>query len=443
VTARLAVAFIGVALAAVALFAALTLAVEASDVSGLARTQAHDLAHAAGSAAAAAYRVHGTWAGADVSDALAVASAVDGSIRLTDASGRPVAAAGNERNFGSEAVATAPVTVDGHIVGSVRLAIGPGGVSHADSHLRHVLALGLAGSAAAAALLAIGAAIIVAERITRPLRQLTATARARTEGRHDAKVGLLPGAPRELAELAEAYDAMATTVAEEDRLRRASAAHVAHELRTPAAIILATTEGMLDGVIEANSQSLSSLRDEGVRLSERIDDLESLAVAEAARLNPRLEPTDLAEAAAGAADALDERFADAGVDLRRHLDTTRIAGDPSRLHQIVTNLLTNAAKFSPGGSTVRLTVGHRDEEAVLEVSDAGPGIDPDEIPHLFEPFWRGRSARGVMGSGIGLAVVAELVAAHGGRIDVRSTPGHGTEFRVTFPTLEMPASATP
>jgi signal transduction histidine kinase len=291
--------------------------------------------------------------------------------------------------------------------------------------------------------LAIGAAIIVAERITRPLRQLTASARARTEGRHDAKVGLLPGAPRELAELAEAYNAMATAVDEEDRLRRASAAHVAHELRTPAAIILATTEGMLDGVVETNPQTLSSLRDEALRLSDRIDDLESLAAAEAARLNPRLEPADLARAAAGAADALGERFADAGLDLDRRLSPTLIAGDPARLHQIVTNLLTNAAKFSPEGSTVRLTVGRRYEEAELEVSDAGSGIDPDEIPHVFEPFWRGRSARGVTGSGIGLAVVAELVAAHGGRIEVRSEPGQGTVFRVTFPTLETPASADP
>jgi signal transduction histidine kinase len=256
-------------------------------------------------------------------------------------------------------------------------------------------------------------------------------------------VGLLPGAPRELAELAEAYDAMATTVAEEERLRRASAAHVAHELRTPAAIILATTEGMLDGIIQANPQSLSSLRDEAVRLSERIDDLESLAIAEAARVNPRLEPTDLAQAAIAAADALDDRFAVAGIDLRRHLDTARVAGDPTRLHQIVTNLLTNAAKFSPEGSTVLLTVGHHDTEAVLEVADAGPGIDPDEVPHLFEPFWRGRSARGVIGSGIGLAVVAELVAAHGGRIEVRSAPGQGAVFRVILPLLESSASAQP
>jgi signal transduction histidine kinase len=218
---------------------------------------------------------------------------------------------------------------------------------------------------------------------------------------------------------------------------------VAHELRTPAAIILATTEGMLDGVVETNPQTLSSLRDEALRLSDRIDDLESLAAAEAARLNPRLEPADLARAAAGAADALGERFADAGLDLDRRLSPTLIAGDPARLHQIVTNLLTNAAKFSPEGSTVRLTVGRRHEEAELEVSDAGSGIDPDEIPHVFEPFWRGRSARGVTGSGIGLAVVAELVAAHGGRIEVRSEPGQGTVFRVTLPTLETPASADP
>lgn len=442
VTARLAVAFVAVALAAVALFAALTVAVESRDVSGLARSQADDLARAVAAASAASYRAHGGWAGTDLSDALAVAGAVGGAVRITDLSGATVVSAPGPASFiRAEATARVPVVVDGSRVGQVSLAIGPGGVGRADAHLRHALAVGLAGSAAAAALLAVGAAVIVAERITRSLRRLTAVAREMTTGRRSVRVGPLPGAPRELAELGETYDSMADAIAEEDRLRRATAAHVAHELRTPAAIILASSEAMLDGVSEAGPEALGSLRDEALRLAARIGDLETLASAEAAGLGLRLQATDLAEIAAGAADALGERFAAAGVALTRDLGAARVAGDPARLHQVVTNLLTNAAKFSPEGSEVHLAVRTVGGRAVLEVSDAGPGIAAEEMPHLFEPFWRGRAARAVAGSGIGLAVVAELVAAHDGRVEVDSVPGQGSVFRVTFPPA--PTGPTP
>ena len=444
VTARLAVAFVAVALAAVALFAVLTVAVEARDVSGLARQQADDLAHAVAATAANDYRSRGSWRGVDLSDALAVANAVGAEVRINDLSGTvviegPAGAASVERTDRAQA----PVLVDGRSVGRVDLAIGSGGVGRADARLRHALAVGLAGSAAAAALLAVGAAVLVAERITRSLRRLTTAARAMTTGQRDVRVGPQPGAARELAELGEAYDSMADAVAEEDRLRRSTAAHVAHELRTPAAIILASTEAMLDGVSAADAEALGSLRDEALRLAARIGDLEALASAEAAGLGLRLEPTNLAEVAGRAADALAERFAVAGVRLTRDLGTAWVAGDPARLHQVVTNLLTNAVKFAPEGSTVRLTVATVDHAALLDVSDAGPGIDATEIPHLSEPFWRGRAARGVAGSGIGLAVVAELVGAHGGRVGVESTPGEGTVFRVTLPELRTGVPAQP
>ena len=444
VTARLAVAFVAVALAAVALFAVLTVAVESRDVSGLARTQADDLAHAVAATAANDYRSRAGWRGVDLSDALAVANAVGAQVRITDRSGTVVvqSSSGAGPTEGTER-AQAPVLVDGLRVGGVELAIGSGGVGRADAHLRHALAVGLAGSAAAAALLAVGAAVLVAERITRSLRRLTSAARAMTTGRRDVRVGALPGAARELAELGDAYDSMADAVAEEDRLRRATAAHVAHELRTPAAIILASTEAMLDGVSAADPEALGSLRDEALRLAARIGDLEDLASAEAAGLGLRLEPTDLAVVAGRAADALAERFAAAGVHLDRDLSPAWVAGDPARLHQVVTNLLTNAVKFSPEGSVVRVSVGTAGHLAVLEVSDAGPGIDATELPHLFEPFWRGRAARGVAGSGIGLAVVAELVGAHGGQVGVESTPGEGTVFRVTVPELRTGVPARP
>lgn len=435
VAARLAVAFVAVALVAVALFAVLTVVVESRDVSGLARSQANDLAGAVAGAAAGAYRSHEGWAGADLSDAMAVAGAVGADVEIADVSGRVVASGpGTKRPSGTSVTSTAPVEVTGRRVGEVRLAIGAGGLGRTEAHLRHALALGLAGSAAAAALLAVGAAVIVAERIARPVAHLTAAARAMSAGRRDVRVGALSG-PRELAELGEAYDAMAATVAEEDRLRRATAAHVAHELRTPVAIILATCESLLDGVHDPSPENLSSLRDEALRLAARVADVETLASAEAAGLSLHREPVDLAQVAKGAADALAERFAAADVGLDRHLTSVWTLGDAGRLHQVVTNLLTNAVKFSPEGSAVEIRSLISDGDAVLEVSDSGPGITPDEISHLSEPFWRGRAAASVAGSGIGLAVVDQLVTAHGGRVEVDSVPGRGTTFRVRLPQV--------
>jgi two-component system, OmpR family, sensor histidine kinase BaeS len=439
VTARLAVAFVGVALAAVALFAALTVVIESRDVSGLARAQADDLARAVAAASAAAYRAHDGWTGADLSDALAIGRAVGGDVRITNAGGATVGSVPGKAGFiRTEATARVAVVVDGIDVGRVDLGVGASGVGRSDSHLRHVLAVGLAGSAAAAGLLAVGAAVIVADRITRPLRRLTVAARAMTSGRRDVRVGALPGDPRELAELAEAYDALGATVAEEDRLRRSTAAHVAHELRTPAAIILAASEAMLDGVTEADPEALSSLRDEALRLADRIEDLETLSQASAARLSLQPRATDLSGIATGAAHALSERYAAAGVALERRLTSVWVSADPDRLHQVVTNLLTNAAKFSPTGSVVRLTVGATEVQGYLEVSDSGPGIEADEAAHVFEPFWRGRAATTVAGSGIGLAVVAELVGAHGGEVSLVSEPGQGSSFRVSLP-LVVPA----
>ncbi|HEX5268234.1 MAG TPA: HAMP domain-containing sensor histidine kinase [Acidimicrobiales bacterium] len=437
VASRLAVAFVAVALAAVGLFAVLTVVAESRDVSSLARQQAADLAHAVAATAANDYRSHGSWSGVDLSDALAVADAVGARVTITDRAGSAVARnPGSVDRAGATDRARAPAVVDGRTVGEVDLVIGSGGVGRADAHLRHALALGLAGSAGAAVLLALGAAVLLAERISRPLRRLTIAARAMTAGRRDARVGEVP-APRELAELAEAYDTMAAAVEKEDRLRRTAAAHVAHELRTPVAIILAACEAMLDGVTASNTESLASLRDEALRLAARVDDLETLASAEAAGLSLHKVPVDLAEVATGAADALADRYAASELTLYRKLSATWVAGDAGRLHQVVTNLLTNAAKFSPAGSVVELAVGSAANRALLEVRDSGPGIYASEIPHLFEPFWRGRAGASRAGSGVGLAVVAELVGAHAGTVEVDSVAGQGATFRVVLPLHHM------
>src|SRR2546430_11147958 len=114
-------------------------------------------------------------------------------------------------------------------------------------------------------------------------------------------------------------------------------------------------------------------------------------------------------------------------------DPAKILADPGRLHQVITNLLTNALKFTPPGGQVTLRTGLDDGDAVLQVTDTGVGIPADELPHIFDRFWRGQGAARVSGSGIGLSVAAELARPHGGHLTPSSQPGHGTEMTLTLP----------
>jgi signal transduction histidine kinase len=127
------------------------------------------------------------------------------------------------------------------------------------------------------------------------------------------------------------------------------------------------------------------------------------------------------------------------VQLHRDLEPVIVQGDPTRLHQVITNLLSNAVKFTPAGGRVTIELRSDDGWATLTVTDTGPGIDADELPHVFERFWRGRRATGTAGSGIGLAIVADLVAAHGGTTSVERAPGAGARFVVRLPAA--PAGA--
>jgi two-component system sensor histidine kinase BaeS len=233
---------------------------------------------------------------------------------------------------------------------------------------------------------------------------------------------------------------MANSLEREDQLRRALVADVAHELRTPIAIMQAETEALADGLISPSPSALSSLNEEAVRLARMVEDLQTLASAEAAGLDLQPRPLDLGRVAADAADSLSRRFQASGVELEQQLPPTPALGDPRRLHQVVTNLLDNAAKYTPPGGTVTVRSGTEDGDAVLEVTDTGPGIPPDERALVWDRFYRGRSGRFADGSGIGLAVVKELVDAHGGRITIGEANGGGARFTVRLPRLPAPAT---
>jgi two-component system sensor histidine kinase BaeS len=230
-------------------------------------------------------------------------------------------------------------------------------------------------------------------------------------------------------------------------VRRNLVADVAHELRTPIAILQAGHEALIDGLAMPTSEHLASLRDEVLRLARMVDDLQRLASAEAAALQLTLVPSDLAVAADGAADSLADAFAAAGITLQRHLVRTQVLCDPRRVHEIITNLLTNAMKFTSADGIVVMAAGPAQDDgaemAVLRVSDTGIGIPSAELPMVSERFYRGQRSAGVAGSGIGLTIVNELVRAHHGSIEITSEPGAGTEVTIKLPLANADALGRP
>jgi signal transduction histidine kinase len=190
---------------------------------------------------------------------------------------------------------------------------------------------------------------------------------------------------------------------------------------------------LLDGVAEPTPDQLGSLRDEVLRLARMVGDLQTLAEADAAALRLTPARADLAQIAAAAADSLAGRFEGAGITLARQLAPVAVLADSGRLHQVIINLLTNALKFTPAGGRVTLTAGPSDGSAVLRVTDTGVGIPAPELPRIFDRFWRGHRAAQISGSGIGLAIAAELARAHGGELTATSIEGRGTELTLTLP----------
>jgi two-component system, OmpR family, sensor histidine kinase BaeS len=215
---------------------------------------------------------------------------------------------------------------------------------------------------------------------------------------------------------------------EQDRLRRQLMADVAHELRTPLAILQGRIEGLLDGVYPRDESRLAELLEETRHLSRLVEDLGTLAHAEAGALELRKEVTDLGNLVRDVVAALPRPVA---VEVPAGLPAVEV--DPVRIRQVLLNLLANALRHTPvesGVSGVAVQVQMRPQQILIRVRDSGSGIAPEELPRIFERFQKGSESRG---SGLGLAIARKLVLAHGGDIGIESAPGKGTTVTVSLP----------
>lgn len=448
---RLIAGFVAVAVAAVFVLAGLTLWRTKHTVGQLAAERQQSTADVIAASLAVSYQNGDGWAADDTHSAVMLAVQANGALTVLDAGGAVVQLHGPMGNlYQSEAISDgderrAAVIVDGRQVGTAVVTFTSGELAQAEQHVRDALRGAVLIGALLAAIVALGVAIPLARRVIRPLSQVTDAARRLGEGEVTARVGG-HDAPGELGRLAATFDDMADRLQAHETARRNLTADVAHELRTPLTVLQGSCEEIIDGIAEPSLERFVQLHDDVLRLRHVVDDLGVLADADAATTEPLLrhERCDLATIAAAVADSMASTIDANQHQLVRRLETVMVDGDRVRLEQVVTNLLTNAIKFTPPGGHLELHVGPSIDGrgAVLTVIDDGPGVSRADRAHVFERFYRSESSRPIAGSGIGLAVVDQLARAHGGRVAIAESD-HGAEVVVTLPVHDVRPAGTP
>jgi signal transduction histidine kinase len=342
---------------------------------------------------------------------------------------------GRSLHYGEKAMSFL-IVVDGQTVG--RLLLSPYGLFRDDfrfivgSALQRFLMVGLI-----IGVVALIAGLGFSRMISQPVVKLTEATRAVASGDLDVRVrGQYPG---ELGELASAFNQMTRELGRADELRRNLTADVAHELRTPLSVIRGKLEGVLDGVYPNTPEHLELVLGEVGLLTHLVEDLRLLALTEAGQLTLEKQPMDIGDLLRDAQVNFGPQASDRDVVLALDLpvELPKVLADRRRISQVLGNLLTNALRHTPDGGCVTLSAQPGEGVVTVTVADTGAGISSEDLPYVFERFWRGDRARTrVSGrTGLGLAIAKHLVQAHGGEIGVESTPGKGSKFRFTLPAM--------
>lgn len=298
----------------------------------------------------------------------------------------------------------------------------------------HPLLIGLASAIGALLLLT---SVLAGGRAIRkffsPLDALIEAAQQVSAGELDVTVAER-GWP-EVRALIRSFNAMVHQIRMQTQERRDLLADVTHELRTPLTIVQGEIEGMIDGIYPRDDEKLHELLLETQRMSGVIEDLRIMALADRGALPIKMEPTDLSQLTSETMAGYRTRAESEGIRLSmeggENLPTIMI--DPRRFRQVIGNLITNALNHTKAGDQIILRVHSKDPETIrVEVFDSGSGIDPEDLPHIFERFFKGANSKG---SGLGLAIAKQLIEAQGGRVSAASEAGQWTSI-----TIELPAA---
>jgi len=283
--------------------------------------------------------------------------------------------------------------------------------------------------------------IWMARRVTHPLQEMTRVARDMERGHLSRRVRIHSG--DEIGRLGKAFNHLASSLQRQEKLRKNLTANLAHELRTPLTTIQSYIEAFQDGVWVADEKNMASVYEEVQRLTRLVNDLEALSAAESSYLTLDKKEVDLRELTEKVLAKVRPLFEEKGVSLvfdgqpaRSKNLRPKVRVDADRISQILLNLLSNALKFTPKKGQVTLSLEERKDEVRVKIKDTGIGIPREDLPYIFERFYRGRNRQSGDGSGIGLTIARELAEAHGGRIEVQSVVGQGSEFTLVLPSRD-------
>lgn len=338
------------------------------------------------------------------------------------------------RAVGPDWQPAATLTVRGTAVGYLYIdpAVGP---SAADVDFVRAINRSVFLGALIAGLAAVMVTLTLAGGILRPIAHVTRAAQRMEKGDLTARAAV--ESSDEIGHLARAFNAMADSLAQQEQLRRNMVGDVAHELRTPLTNLRGYLEAARDGLLTPDATLVNNLYEETMLLNRLVADLQELALAEAGQLTLLRRPSALADIVAQATALLQPQLEAKGLALQAELpaDPPPVDVDPGRVGQILRNLLSNAVAHTPAGGRITISAGRADRHVAVTVRDTGEGIQPADLPFIFDRFYRAdRSrARQTGGAGLGLAIVRHLVAAHGGEIAVVSEPGQGAAFTFTLP----------
>jgi two-component system OmpR family sensor kinase/two-component system sensor histidine kinase BaeS len=268
-------------------------------------------------------------------------------------------------------------------------------------------------------------------RLAVPLGDLVEAANRVADGDLTARITTQHG-PRSLQSVAKAFNTMTSRLAAQEQQRRNLMADIAHELRTPLSVLQGRLEGLLDGVYPRDDQTIGEVIEETKMLARLVDDLRTLANAESGTLTLRKEPTDPAaliqEVVRSFAGDAQSKQISIRNDLPQELPIITI--DPLRIREVLVNLISNAVRHTPEAGNIVVAAQVANGRTVVSVTDSGPGISPQDLPKIFDRFYKGATSRG---SGLGLTIAQNLVRGHGGEIQAETFPGNGAKITFTIP----------
>ncbi len=292
-------------------------------------------------------------------------------------------------------------------------------------------------SAGGAAIVAIILGVALARTITRPVQELTNAAQRMAKGElgHTVRVE----SRDEVGDLANAFNQMSSDLKRSDQVRRQMTADIAHELRNPLTVIGGYLDAMRVGDLQPTPQRLDAVYDEIQHLEHIVEDLRTLSLADAGALVLNCQEVSLREILQRVANRFAPQAAQKKIALQVSADSAMplLQLDEARMTQVLDNLVSNALQHTHAGGRITLAAEQNEDNIFLRVSDTGKGISPEDLPHVFERFYRGDRARPAEegSSGLGLAIAKALVEAHGGKISVASVLGQGTTFMIELPIL--------